>query len=265
MKSQLNLNKVFLLLKRDWIKYRTNIFLIFGGSYVLLTLISMFLYMGGDGHFLIHEGHTVFFPMLLIWLGAIMTSLAFRELNSSGEREFYLVLPASHLEKYLSKFIITAFFLPLVILVSYFIFAKIYDNTLVSLIGHAQDLKPFRLMDSGFEGVPSPAFYFLVYISVHSIFFLGAITFRKIQFMKTLFVGFFFMWFIVGISFFLFRMIFPDFFDGWTPIEPNFVPNEYMKDLVENNVERVARFAAFIFFPVVFWITAYFKLTEKEA
>jgi hypothetical protein len=123
--------------------------------------------------------HLTFFPALLLGGGAIFTSLAFRELSSKSSRCFYLVLPASALEKCLSKWLLSALVFPVVLLALYQLFL------------------PFtyaEMAESGFRMVRMPFFdpwawlWIGIYILAKSAVFMGAVAWPRYSLLKTLFL-----------------------------------------------------------------------------
>ena len=264
-KLQLDINRFGFMLKHDLGKYWKRVLLIIGGAFVIVTLISLLLYAVGDLHFIAHEGHTVFFPAILFWLGLFLVSFSFKDLYEDSERSFYLNLPASYLEKYLSKLILTLLVLPIVIFVMYYFYAFFYDNALAIFTN--AEVNYFTLFSNNFIGVPTSFDYFLMFLVIHSVFFIGAITFRKLAFIKTLLSSFTMLVGTAGILYLLLKIILPELFTGWVIFDdPKVVPNEWFQELVTGDYCKDISYSFLcLVIPVFLWTVSYFKLTEKEA
>ena len=124
------------------------------------------------------EIHTIFFANALFIAGLIATSLVFRDFYAKDRAYFSLLLPASNFEKYLSKFLITTLGYVLGGIVVYFVYSMLAMGIAYALFG-------------GSYGVFNPFSGTLwkmigAYIVAHSIFFFGAVYFKKAAYLKTL-------------------------------------------------------------------------------
>ncbi len=124
------------------------------------------------------EIHTIFFANALMVAGLIATSLIFRDFYRKEESYFSLMLPASPLEKYLSRFLITTVGYILGGIVIYFIYSSIAMGISQAIFGHHMGVfNPFSVTLWQLIGG---------YIFAHSIFFFGAVYFKKAAYLKTL-------------------------------------------------------------------------------
>ncbi len=255
----LNLRRLGLLLRRDFSSgYKTVLIamLAVGGFVLLVSVLSTFSGEGGPIH-------TMLYIQLLFIGGLIVTSLTFRELHLNGQSVFYLTLPGSSLEKFLSKLLVTS--------VGY-AFGSLFFYTAVSSAaeginraifgyGHAF-LNPFQR-----EIMMAIA----VYLICQAVFLVGSIYFRKLAFVKTaLYLVLFsiFVSVLVGVTGYI---IFRDYADGGNiNLEP------YMNELGRSGAlqtmigplaERFWVAAKALFFSAVApvcWIISYLRLREKE-
>lgn len=268
MKSRLQLNpdRLVLLLKHDFQKYWKKILMIIGGAFVASSVLALFFVITGDYALVANEMHTVLYPMILIWVGMFLVSMSFKDMNEDSERQNYLSLPASHLEKYTSRFILTGIVLPLFISIVYCIYAFFYDS--VVLMALDDGIKRFSFFTNIFSGYTPTSFDFLkFYLPLHSVFFLGAITFRKLNFFKTLFSGISIIFMFVGMVYFFGKLLLPELYTGWAVLEGNIKvePNEWMRVFFDDWGKDIFYGILMIIIPIVLWIVGYFKLTEKEA
>lgn len=165
--------RLALLLKRDfYIQYRTYLVAL-GALFGVLFIANVASIVSADSW----NFNDVFYPLSLFLGGFVFTSSSFNELNEPRDRAFYLGLPASTLEKFASKLIVTGPGFAFVSLVLYFIFSlSVYALTnLIFGMGHG-------LFDPFAESVWS---HIRVYLATQSIFLLGAVWFRKNPLLKT--------------------------------------------------------------------------------
>ena len=154
---------------------------------------------------------TLLFCMLVIW-GPIAASHSFRELHDKELNQAYLLLPASALEKMISRLLLVVVVFPL--------YAVVFVMALSWLMIGVQSL----VGTNGWGAfVPSE---FLRPIAIgtfvvnQSLFFLGAAWFRKTHFVKTVLA---LTGLAIGMSMFaglVFRLVFPDAIGGNFDIDP---------------------------------------------
>lgn len=264
-KIQFNLNRLVLMLKHDLAKYWKKILTIIGGSFLAGTLFAVFFTITEDYALVANEMHLILFPFILFFVGMFLVSLSFKDLNSDSERIFYLGMPASHLEKYISRFIYTGILFPLFISVAYCIYAFFYDTVILTLLDSG--ITRFSFFTNIFQGYTPTSFDFLkFYLPLHSVFFLGAIAFRKLAFFKTLFSGWLVVFLSAGISYLLVMILLPELFAGGGFLQnPTVEPSEWFQEFFETYIDDILYIIGLIIIPIVFWIVGYFKLTEKEA
>ncbi|GEM_PF-5764847 len=199
------------------------------------------------------------FPGMLVIAGLFITAATFRPLADSRIAHGYLGLPASHFEKYLSKWLLTG---PVYLIAGMALIAitavvakvilAVYPGTSINL---AETLKGLRLGNIG------------DYLFIHSIFLLGAIAFKRLAFWKTLLTMFatLMTWaMFTGLSF---RLIFAKYFTGssMTIDDSNFDFN-LTPEFLNFGPEQGWWIAGVI--SLLVWATfntaAYFKLKETE-
>ena len=115
MKDSFDMVRFAMLLKRDlWGNWKKNLWR-FVGIYCIMTLISIVLMWHAENHFLVYPDHnfynyvmkvfaffTFLIPILWCWaLSSVMSPMDTRE-----KRIRYLMLPASRMEKFVSRLLI---------------------------------------------------------------------------------------------------------------------------------------------------------------
>ena len=168
------LKRFYLLIKRDmFIQYKTYL-LGLGAIFCILFIINI----SSIASYTYWNFNLVFYPITLFFGGFIFTSLSFNELYREQSRVFYVTLPASSLEKLLSKLIITSIGYIIGSLILYFLFsvAVFFLNTLIFGFGH-QIFNPFH---------PIILHCIRIYFVTQSVFLLGALYFKRNAFLKTI-------------------------------------------------------------------------------
>ncbi|MCB0662635.1 MAG: hypothetical protein KDC24_07840 [Saprospiraceae bacterium] len=253
--SQFNVQRLGYLLIRDIKKNWRSYAAFMGGFFaiIVITSISWALDMDDDAK----NAHLNFFPFGLLAGGFLFTSVIFREFGNQTERAFYLGIPASNLEKLLSKLIISNFLFIVVGVILYFLFS-IINNSIVEAIS-GMDIDTFNpFMKENLEVIK-------IYFVLHSIFFLGALAFPRYSLPKTILAIFIIITVISLVLGLVFRITFDDLFDSAFQFNDlrGTKPHPSMKSKMDNFGHLMSWVFTYLTAPVL-WIVSYFKLSEKE-
>lgn len=229
IEQHFNIRRFLLLLK--------NMFI---GQYKLF-LISCGIIFGL--FFIIHD-YNILYQTLLIPVGIILTSMSFAEYKNSPGDLFHILIPCSTTEKYLIKFFMTTIV---------YIFGLLIIFLLFSLIFFFRNKTHFLFLKLlNWNLIRS-------YLIAHSIFFFGAIYFKKYAFIKTLFS--IFLVIIVYVAFFGFIFY---FFFG----KPNLFNiqeiNRYLVKLISKTKWNTIKEIFFYLTPIFFWILTFIRFREIE-
>lgn len=225
-------------------------------SVVLVFLSIVFIAVAADrdnGSF-----HQVWYSITLLAGGFYFTSTNFNELNRKENRMNYLALPASIFEKFSVKLLISTLGYIIGVTLLYLIFASIMDVVTRSYFDFSYDA--FNPFDS---------FYLLIikiYLVVQSVFLLGAVTFNRFSFFKTLFTLGIIGLVLAIIGGVIFRITFYEYFDGFfTPVDKVVTqPSRYFLDFMEFKMWPLVQGLFWYVLAPVLWVVAYFKLKERE-
>jgi len=199
--------------KADLLPKRRTILIMSLAAMGLMLLITFF---GAFSNFSVREVSqsrvyslfNYFFPVVAFIAGLFLTAATFSPLADSRIAHGYLGVPASHFEKYLSKWFVTG---PLYILGAMAVLAltallvkvklAIYPGTSLDLGTMLQTMTPSNIAE---------------FMVPHAAFLLGAIAFKRLAFWKTMLTIFvtFFAW--VVFTGFSFRVMFAKYFTGNT-------------------------------------------------
>jgi hypothetical protein len=171
--SKFSLRRLVMLLRRDFISGYKSVFIAMaavGGFVILVSVVSAFGRELGP----IHE--PMYYPLLFLG-GYIVTSLTFKELHLNGQSVFYLTLPGSSLEKYLSKLLVTS---------AGYAFGSLFFYTAVSSAAEGINRLIFGYGHPFFNPFERTALIAMaVYLVTQAVFLVGSVYFRKLAFIKT--------------------------------------------------------------------------------
>jgi len=247
-----NLNRFGRLVRRDWLVFQKPI------GYAVLALciflLGLIFYEVGFNEYevLSMRFWSKTFSTLLLVGSGLITSIIFWEFKDPAGRISYLSLPASHLEKVVSRIIYSFILFPLALLIIFFILFKlteIFDGPVFMDV----DLKHFV------------GTVYAAYIIIHAIVFMFAVWLNKYVAPKSAIITCVCFMVISLLVMLIFRVIFSEHFVGWE-MSGNF--RMAPKDNFQQRVEQV--WAPFMnkVVPLVlllwFWTIAYYKMTEKQ-
>ncbi|MFA8433574.1 MAG: hypothetical protein ACEPOZ_03560 [Marinifilaceae bacterium] len=204
------------------------------------------------------EFFQVMYVLGLVGGGLIYTSSIFKELNQQGKSYFFLTLPVSTFEKFLSAFFFTAIAWSLFYTLLFFIFAAVageIQSTFYETPYMFIDFNSFKLFIA-LRG----------YIVAQSLFLLGATIFRGRTFIKTglalFLIG------IICMILFLFMnwIVLNDFLVTYTNNTMNAISMTIHKGMTADMewINPLSNAVANYAVAPIAWVTAYFKLKERE-
>lgn len=204
--------------------------------------------------------HMTFFGLTLFIGGFLIASRAFSELHTANRSHDWLMLPASPIEKYLTRLILTSIGMAVGVVVYYSLFS-LFGSALMLLLFH-RSYALFNPLDG--------AVWMLVlnYIVLQSIFFAGAVYFKKHHFIKTVLVlaafGVLLLLVSGGIALKLFwrELLFLN--SQGTIGRADFAHLQPTLLAVGKTTTVVLRIVYWGVLAPVFWVFAYFRLREAE-
>lgn len=202
--------------------------------------------------------HEVWYGILLLAGGFYFTSTSFNELNRKEERMNYLSMPASIFEKFSIKLLFTSLGYLIVVTLLYWIFSQVID--LITQRYFNFSFLPFTPTQGGY------LLFIKLYLVLQSIFILGAATFNRFAFFKTLFSVALLGFGLIVFGWLIFRIIFAEYFETlFKPINNTGVmPSMGVRDFMQYTAWPILQFVFWYLLAPVMWIVAYFKLKERE-
>lgn len=255
--SRFDLNRFWHLMKNDIVTNYRKLLIAAGAALGVLLFFNIISMFGSSGP----AASLVLYPQLLFIVGLLKTSSSFKDLHHPQRSYVYLTLPASNLEKFLSKLAVTTVGHVLATLVLFFTFSVLMAA--ISPLIFQQSYPLFNPFDRIVLVLIS------IYIIVQSIFMVGAVYFRKNAFVKTLFSLFMLqiaLALFVGI---LVKLVFIGYFEGWHfTFDAIRLSSPVVEQQLENFFWGFAQFMKFLFYWIlapVLWLVSYFRLKETEA
>lgn len=170
----LNPKRLCLLLRSD-ISLNLHSILIFALTIFAILFLNTFITLADTAR---NNFHPALFAIFLVFGGLWVTMRVFRDVHTKERSHFLLTLPASNLEKFLSRLLLTT--------VGYtaLIIAIFYLSSILILGFSSAFLKTQAIVFNPFDAEITNLIIF--YLIIHAFFFLGAIYFKKHIFSKTI-------------------------------------------------------------------------------
>lgn len=258
MNQTFNLKRFTLLfIKHTADNFKTYLMTFFVLLGVLFLTMGFAAYVG-DGR--LPEGIQIpFFIFVLIIAGSIFTSIIFADLGNKKKAIAFLTLPASHFEKYLIGWVYSFLIFQLLFIPAFYLVAIVIQH-LGALNNPEKDIVLLNL----FSQENQVYIVFIIYAILHSLTFLGSITFQKLQFIKT---GFLFFIGIFLLTFFntkFMQLIIGKQVTSAMPFGGLNVMDIKDTAISLRTEDTLYIFVSLVLFVGVLWVCTYYKLKEKE-
>ena len=262
-----NLNRILLLLKAELLQGKRRPLLVGAVAFAFMTFLVLTLPDKDTGGFQDHEFlniYYIWYPIFLLIGGFIFTSYAFSQLDEKPGAHHYLTLPASTLEKFVSKWLITSVGFAFVYTVAFWLAATIIN--MISQVVYNATPFAFSLFNNidGFE-TETPFLFVKIYLAVQTIYLVGAIMFRKYVVFKTPLAGLGITLAFAFVVVLIARVVFHEAFDGWEATPMNVHPTETLDNFFNGPAENLGWVCLFLIVPIWMLAIGFFKLKETEA
>jgi hypothetical protein len=174
--DQLSLPRLGFVLRGDLLRNYRSTLVVSGTAALVALLVSLATAYDGSVGSGPNFYRFCFIAALFAW-GTIATSVCFSDLHGRGTNMAFLLLPASALEKTVSRLLIHTVGLIVYLLVL---------TTLLSWVAEGLNTVAFGVRRGFFSPFDPVAWMMLPhFLAAQALFFLGAAWFRKVQFVKT--------------------------------------------------------------------------------
>jgi hypothetical protein len=249
--NQFSIQRFLLLIKRNAVLNLKTWLIGFGAISGLLILIAQ-LQAYQSGGILDINGIAITGLTFIFIGGYLVTSMAYNEIHTPARSQFFLTLPATNAEKLFSHWFLTSFLY--VVVATLVLFVILLLSSLLTTLIYGSGIELFRPFSSGNIRLMG------IYMVTQSVFFLGAIYFRKNNFLKTVLTAFVLMMLLstwAGLSMWI-TFGTGHFSPDNESLSPAFV--NYM----ENVVPSIAKIVFWGILTPFFLTVSYFTLKERE-
>lgn len=237
------------------------------GYFALLFIIGFFIAYANRNHpynlYNFVPFHYVGMLIMILLGGIVLASRAFQDMNTPEKAITQILIPASAFEKFLVPLISTSFIWVVFSFVSYHAFSLIFNCVWVCAFGY--DFEVFN----GLKVFNHPWVIEIVlaFFLAHSIFLLGAATFRKYPIVKTILAQWIIQWayslFAIVVILILFGSM-ENFGNEMNNLDRILEQKGWVDpEKIVMQLRYILRSAMFVL-SVALYITAYFKLKERE-
>lgn len=217
-----------------------------------LLLVYSFLRILGSNP--VSGSECIFFFRLNLFVGIIVASTVFDELNTPAKATSYLMIPASTEEKFLSKLLLST------------LFYLLYTAAVIFVASLAGASLAYLHLGTGFSLFNPVAEETLSvlggFIFFHSIFFFGAVFFKRMYFFKTILA-------IIAMGVIATFLMIVTLSVLGRNVDPEML-NTMFQSLFSNHAENLIRFLSVlrdvlaIAMPAVLYVWAYVRFRRKE-
>jgi hypothetical protein len=244
--DQLSLQRFACVLRNDAMRSYRAVLVVSGTAALVMLLISL----AGAYDGVVGEGarfYRIFFLIALFAWGTIATSVCFGDMHGRNTNMGFLLLPASALEKTLSRLLLHTVGLVVYLLAF---------TTVLSWVAEGLNLVTFDVRRTFFSPLDSLVWTLMPYfVCTQALFFLGAAWFRKVHFVKTVGVTVAIVLGLCAFAVLLSWVLFGTM--GWTANDGDvFLAFDWVPD--------AATIAYFYVLPPLCWFVAWLRVTELQ-
>jgi hypothetical protein len=199
----------------------------------------------------------IFFTLILLLAGTMFTSTIFADLGDKKKAIPWLLLPASHFEKFLVAWIYSFVVFIIIYTLSFYLVALfvLSIKPLEGPLAEMFDISPQYLLQM-----------YLVYAFLHSAAIWGAIYFEKLHFIKTAFTFFISLGILILMNKMLLGTMLGRNVAAASPFgNLRFTENGQLYDIILSYKQQGINTNYLVMvIAVIFWVAAYFSLKEKQ-
>lgn len=228
------------------------------GLLILMTILYFIQVQDVVEHGSIPPFFSEWFGTLLMIGGFILSSYAFYELSHKEKAMSFFMVPASQLEKWLSRFLLTSIGFALYFWLSF---------GLISLISEGLSMMIFGAKLGSFEWTGETTWLLLrMYLVFQSIFMAGSVLLGKLSYLKTPLVLVIVAMALALIAYLTLQLLMWNISEPGWEIEPmgHYRNSAAFSNFMKTTFASTMRFLYWWVLAPFFWVVSYVGLTEKE-
>lgn len=264
MNNTFDFNRFSLLINRQWVENKKLFLMASFGIMGILVVINS-LIMRWEYGYIDTTARFSIFLLSFYFGGSVLTNYVFKDLSDKNSGTSFLLVPASHFEKFLAGVFYAFILLPIVFLSLFYVVDlgfvtignNIKDGLKVPAVKNIQ-LHTFILNSKNIREMGREIIGF--WLVIQTFVLMGAAQFEGRSYIKTAFMGFALL-FLIGIIAYLSNKLFLN------DITQQFQNKGYSRELLKptkDNFSNIFRVILIYVLPLILLVTAYFKLKEKQ-
>jgi hypothetical protein len=272
MNNTFSFQRLSLLIKKHWAE--NNRFYGLATMALLGVLVISFIFwMAVSTPYYHEEGTVAIYFVGLFLIGSILASNAFHALGEKEKGQYWLSLPATHAEKLVTVILFTTVLFFVVYTACFFLIKWLAVGYIqMQMKTHPEisfrRIHLFSIPGKSDEFATGIRFILLAFVAVQALFLLGSVYFKKYAFIKTIIIGVC----IIGIYVYFIAQLFTYHlpanyrWEGYHVVLNNLAGDDSIYQNYSFGVffEKLLLVLAQFLWAPVFWLTAWFRLKEKE-
>ncbi len=260
-----SLKRLLLLIKKHGIEHAK----LYGLSSLALFGIMAFVFLfwfATSGPRYHEEALYGIFLFGLFIAGGVFASMAFQMLSAKDKGIYWLAFPASHLEKLVCAIFYSTIVFFIIYCACFLVLKTIFMSYLESRIAEKLPITISRMNWEQKNGFGEAFPYFIyAFFAVQALYLLGSVYFSRFAFIKTTIAGalfiFIFILYVKEVSEFLLNNA---SWQGFKIVEYNSDYSSSKQYNLSQTVKDTLKFLLCFAWAPIFWVTALFRLKEKE-
>ena len=244
MNDQLSLQRLAWVIRADVLRNYRSWLVATGTAAMVAFAISLF---GAYDRNVGNEFYYVLFSVALFAGGPLLTSQIFADMHGRATNTALLLLPASALEKTLSRLLLMTVGFVAYLAVFTMVLSWVLEGINAVVFGVSREL--YTPLEGAWVIVPH-------YLVVQSLFFLGAAWFRKLNYIKTIGSLLLIAWGLGSIAIGVAWLFGSVIWDGGMQMRNFDMPFDFLSG--------VAKIAYYFALPAFCWFVAWLRVTETQ-
>ena len=264
MNNTFDFNRFSLLVKRQWVENKKLFLMGSFGIVGIIIVIDSLIMKWEHGH-INADARFPFFLLILFFGSSIFANYVFKDLSDKNSSTGFLLIPASHFEKFLTGIFYAFIVFPMVFLALFYVvdlgFVSIGNNIKEELkVPGIKNIQLHTLIINSKKIRESLGETIGFWLVIQAFVLAGAVQFEGRSYIKTAFMGFaslFLLGFVIYLSD---KFLLSD-------VTMQFQNKGYSRELVKPTKEmfnRVFEIILIYILPPILLVITYFKLKEKQ-
>jgi len=264
MNNTFDFNRFSLLIKRQWVENK-KLFLMASFGIMGISAVMNSLIMRWEMGSINEMPRYIIFLLCFFFEGSIFANYVFKDISDKNSSTCFLLVPASHFEKFLTGLFYAFVIFPVAFLTLFYVvdigFVNIGNNIKHSLkVSGLINLPLYSYMFSNHDVMEELGEIIGFWLVIQAFVLMGAVQFEGRSYIKTVFIGFVALIIIGFLIYVGDKLLLGD-------LIKQFQNKGYSQELVRHSKDfykRIFKVILIYILPLILLITTYFKLKEKQ-